>query len=281
MTGLGAGATHFNLPHMRQCLFCLNPANSKEHVWANWLRAYVPRTQINHIETLVELDVTGEEQVTPIRKSGDPRSRKLKIVCTTCNNGWMSQVQDKAKPYLVRLIAGEKCELPRQARSALARWAALFVTVQEQIHPDLASISAEDREWIRTRPTAPHNWSVWMGRFIDPDGHSRSSRNAIPVVAKEELYRQRGLFGQVAYNAQTSTFLVGPVLFHAISGPTRLRFTFPQTVDEKLHRLWPTNGRGISWPTSLLSEADYSTITDEMRRRIDERHPWLVGRRPS
>jgi hypothetical protein len=177
---------------MRQCLFCSNVANSREHIWAKWLRVYVPHTQINHVETRHDLDISGEEKITASKVSGDPRSRKLKIVCSTCNNGWMSQIQDRAKPHLVALIAGDACELPRQAKSALSRWVALFVTVQEHIHEDLVSVSPNDRIWIRDRSTAPPSWLIWMGRFVDPDGHSRSSRNAIPMVSKEEFFAQRG-----------------------------------------------------------------------------------------
>lgn len=264
---------------MRQCVFCTNPANSREHIWANWLRNYVPHTQINHVETRIDLDARGGETIAETRVSGDPRSRKLKVVCSACNNGWMSQVQDRAKPHLVRLISGEKFDLPRQARAALSRWAALFTTVQEYIHVDLVSVSQKERECLRTRSTAPANWVVWLGRFVDPDGHSRSSRNAIPVVTREEFVARRGHFEHFKYNGQSSTFLVGPILFHTISTPRRLRFTFPSEVERKLLRIWPTNDQKMPWPTDTLSEDDYSTLTDEMRKRVEERHPWLAKRR--
>jgi hypothetical protein len=38
---------------------------------------------------------------------GDPRSRRLQIVCGPCNNGWMSDLQTAAKPTLVPLITGK------------------------------------------------------------------------------------------------------------------------------------------------------------------------------
>lgn len=157
---------------MQQCLFCPNPANSREHIWADWLRAYVPRTQVNHIEARIDVTDAGDERLTKKHVSGDPRSRKLKVVCKSCNNNWMSQVQERAKPYLVPLIEGRTCELPRQARTALSRWAALFSTVQEQMYADLVSVSGAEREWIKSRSTAPKNWLIWLGRFADPKGLS-------------------------------------------------------------------------------------------------------------
>ncbi len=254
---------------MQQCLFCPNPANSREHIWADWLRAYVPRTQINHLEARIDVSDEGKEQHTTKHVSGDPRSRRLKVVCNACNNNWMSQVQNRAKPHLVPLIEGQEYELPRQGRSALSRWAALFSTVQEQIHVDLASVSAEDRAWIQGRSTAPNNWLIWIGRFADPSGHSRSSRTSFPVVPQEEFERRHSRAGPLRYNAQASTFLVGNLLFHNLSAPWRLRFSFPSAIERKLHRLWPTNGKGIKWPPEVLEEQDYFAITEEVRKRAE------------
>ncbi len=254
---------------MQQCLFCPNPANSREHIWADWLRAYVPRTQLNHLEARIDVSDEGKEKHATKHVSGDPRSRKLKVVCNACNNNWMSQVQNRAKPHLVPLIEGREYKLPRQGRSALSRWAALFSTVQEQIHTDLASVSAEDRAWIKERSTAPNNWLIWIGRFVDPAGHSRSSRTSVPVVSQEEFARRHSRAGPLRYNGQASTFLVGNLLFHTLSAPRRLRFSFPSAIGQKLHRIWPTNGNGIKWPPQVLTEEDYRAITEEVRKRAE------------
>jgi hypothetical protein len=134
-------------PHT--CIFCPNPANSREHIWADWLKDYVPRTQINHGQARTWIHEDGRQDRVVQHRSGDPRSRKLKIVCTACNNNWMSRIQERAKPILIPLIRGDACTLDAEAQRVLSGWAALLVMIDEYTHRDWVSVSAADRAWLK------------------------------------------------------------------------------------------------------------------------------------
>lgn len=66
-------------------------------------------------------------------RSGEPQSGRLRVVCASCNNGWMSDLQQEAKPHLLPLIKGETYLLHRNAQKTLAAWIAMFAMVAEHV----------------------------------------------------------------------------------------------------------------------------------------------------
>ena len=111
------------------CIYCgsYHPM-SDEHIWADWLREYIPRNMPRHkfVSAVVYPD-TAKNSYKVTRREGDPHSRKLKIACQPCNSGWMSQLQTNAKPYLVPMLQGMKTGLYRNGQTAIAAWITMFV----------------------------------------------------------------------------------------------------------------------------------------------------------
>lgn len=254
----------------RTCIFCPNPANSSEHIWADWLKNYVPRTQLNHGEARTWIHEDGRLDRTVRHRSGDPRSRKLRIVCKACNNNWMSRIQERAKPVLIPLIRGEACALDAEAQRIVAGWAALLVIIDEYTHRDWVSVPALDRAWLKRSALAPPNWLIWAGRFVAPDGESRMSRSVLPIVSNADFIKLAGRGGPRVFNGQTSTFLVGQLLIHTLSAPRRLRFTLDPTLELKLRLICPPRRRA-EWPPGALTEREYTDLTESVRKRIWER----------
>src|SRR5262244_643154 len=109
-----------NLP--RKCIFCEGVPLTGEHMWADWLRAYIPRTMSEHLAG-AKFDTPGKPpQIKIRRRTGDPHARKNKCVCGPCNSGWMNDLQKAARPFLVPLLMGQKVSLHRKAQTALATW---------------------------------------------------------------------------------------------------------------------------------------------------------------
>jgi len=103
------------------CLFCqLALVNkSEEHVLPQWLLDY--------------LDIR-DEAISPTCFAGDGNivsTRRHKVhnlvegsICDQCNTGWMSQLEERAKPILIPLMAGERevVDLNKEDRLLIARW---------------------------------------------------------------------------------------------------------------------------------------------------------------
>lgn len=103
-------------------MFCgAPPPLTEEHVWSQWLAAEVP--DLGHFG----MEVTGifGDQGSFRRQRRKPSSVKPKIVCADCNNGWMSQLQERAKPDLVPLFRGEVTTLDQEAQARVASWLAM------------------------------------------------------------------------------------------------------------------------------------------------------------
>src|SRR3954468_10391898 len=102
-----------------RCVFCGSRENqmSKEHVWPEWVRKYVPD------EVLAE-DVTyrysdsdrGEFQVVDQQPLFQKRVRK---VCKPCNNEWMGRIEDRCEEHVEPIFLGRKKRFDQEAQSAV------------------------------------------------------------------------------------------------------------------------------------------------------------------
>jgi hypothetical protein len=96
----------------RRCIFCGAFGVTKEHVFPHWLRAIFPRlpTDTHTFGSLDWIDMPTVGQITiPRQKKGPGQagSKKVKVVCKDCNNGWLSTMEQSTKPLLERLVYGE------------------------------------------------------------------------------------------------------------------------------------------------------------------------------
>src|SRR5882762_3040814 len=97
----------------RQCIFCSNIADSKEHVWPLWI-----------------LNMKKDKSWRPIRRTiGDSPTKitdgvevEARTVCVTCNNGWMSGLESQNKALIGCLLQDISTSLDASQQSLLALW---------------------------------------------------------------------------------------------------------------------------------------------------------------
>lgn len=145
------------------CIFCRQPGLTKEHMYADWLRNYIPRELSSH-GISIELTHLHTSDQTVERQTGDPHSRRIKCVCRKCNNGWMSRLQEQAKPYLVPMLRGEPVTLRKNGQTAVAAWVTMMVMVGEHLNQKLVAVPLSDRQWLMNHGRSPSHWRVWIGR---------------------------------------------------------------------------------------------------------------------
>lgn len=119
-------------PVPRECLFCGFAGRlTEEHVFPKWLRA-LGYDGVGWRETL-----SGPQLVRTALQQGGPFTKTLKIVCGPCNNGWMSAMEDAAKPLLIEMFGTtpphQVVRTPGQ-QLILARWAYKTICVIAQIN---------------------------------------------------------------------------------------------------------------------------------------------------
>jgi hypothetical protein len=81
----------------RSCAFCGSAASlTGEHIWSDWLSRLLGKRKVRYNWT--EADGTVKEY----RLVG--LNAKVNIVCETCNNGWMSDLENAVKPIVQPMI---------------------------------------------------------------------------------------------------------------------------------------------------------------------------------
>jgi hypothetical protein len=127
---------------MRECIFCGATSDiTREHIWADWLKEYIAKDIDGYQAATITINQPSVASTVREKKiSGDPRSRKAKCVCGSCNNGWMSQLQERAKPLVLSLIEG--CQIEGQMRIA------------QRVDSDVGYVFRVFRSQPRSHPTA-------------------------------------------------------------------------------------------------------------------------------
>lgn len=245
------------------CIFCGGEALTDEHIYAEWLKPYIPRT-LENTTTYSSIVHQTRTEAKAYSRTGDPHSRRLRVACKRCNTGWMSQLQEHTKAILIPLVTGTPITLDAYAQRRVAAWAAMAIMVAEYDEPDKIAIPTEDRDYLRGHRDAPPNWKIWIGHYERGDWVGHWLHNVLPVVAKKDAARTQT--NEIpAPNTQTTTFVVGQLYIHAISS------SFPKVVDlfrfvgsasDKIACIWPGPDTAIDWPLRTLTDVEADRITN-------------------
>jgi hypothetical protein len=198
----------------KKCVFCRGFGMSKEHFWPDWLGDHI-KTTINDKHTTEVL--SGQVKRPPTLKKKKERmgnliTVKFRVVCEKCNNGWMSQLEERIKPILVAIIEGEDFTLGKASLSDLARWVVMKVIVLEQSEENTQVTPESDRIGF-CNGLMPKYFNVFMGRQ-DSSHSSGILRQSITIGLPEEgLPKLNGM----KRNTQTVSFILGPIFFYVIT----------------------------------------------------------------
>lgn len=237
------------------CIFCGGHSITKEHMWPDWLRNYIPRTKTQfHSQKAIVFRASTQAKTTT--HTGDPHSSRVRRVCQSCNNGWMSELQTRAKPILVPLINGERCTLRRQNQLVLASWITMFTMVAEfRLRSDeYVAISESERNQFKDTRRPLMNWKIWIGCIDDQDWIGRYVHTSMPVVSKDDPVKQTS-DGVPVPNTQTTTFTVNKLYVHVLSS-TVIDLDVQRISTRLAQRIWPPYEHTMRWPPRRLLSRD-------------------------
>lgn len=162
-----------------RCAFCGEPGRrSREHVLAQWMRDVLgplPMQRTTHGFGFGTLDdQSAYATVSPITKTSQNSllHQVTRTVCTTCNNGWMSHLEQQVRPLLTRLLTGSTTLIPSEMGAVLARWA-----IKTSWTSELAGLGDQnqDQTWLPALPrrdlaagkALPATSRVWLATCTD------------------------------------------------------------------------------------------------------------------
>ena len=120
--------------------------------------------------------------------AGDPKSRKLRIVCSKCNNEWMSEIQGVTKPILIPFLRGQPTTLSELRQKRLATWIAMTVICAEYLQPASVSIPVTARRCLFLKRIPPDNMRIWIGNFARKNWKADWAHNSLRIAENEGRY---------------------------------------------------------------------------------------------
>ena len=252
-----------------RCIFCGGKSKlTGEHVWADLLRNYLARTEPNNFHWTMYQG--GEPEPGILHRPGDAHSQKLKVVCGPCNNGWMSRLQEHAKPILVPLIQDDWPEIDESAQALFAAWAAMFTMVFEFADVRSATIPQEHRTALMNLGTVPRDWSIWIGRHDPGSDHPAFANHHGWLMDATDLAKRL----TKRHYCQVTGFTVGRLYVQTVT------ITPPILVIEHeafataydLRTIIPFRGSITSRPATALSRETRQVAANDPVRSFGFRH---------
>lgn len=240
------------------CIFCANESGSEEHLWPDWMHRLVIFAPINM-----------QEADGPVIVGQDPE-QTINTVCRTCNNGWMSQIEQKCVSRLKPMLLNQPLEIDPGGMKLLTEWAVLRAMVFESIKPrnDNENFYArEERIAFREGQTIPDRTRVWGGALEK----SHIGYHGTDFTLEEK--------GERVGTGSVGTVYAGHIVMQVVTEhlsveaqPGGIIVPPPGPWDQRLVEIHPNRPRRVNWPTQ--------PFTDEGPTGIIALHArWRMGKK--
>jgi hypothetical protein len=273
--------------YAHRCIFCGEAAKmTSEHIWGEWIQEHVPRTSNKHSFADVFVAKPGEDEPTAVRiRAGDPINSQVSVVCGECNNGWMSRLQERAKPFLIPLFAGIPEILTDASQRAIAAWASMATMTGEHItrNPQRITVPQADRDCLMRNGTAPlGTWRIWIGRCSSEWEGQQWVRITAPILDAANLEKAVAA-DERRPNTQTTAFKIGKLYVATMNCP------FPEITQgwdwrtapralNRLQQVWPIARHIVAWPNADMTGKDakvfataWKAYSDSLAKRVGYR----------
>lgn len=207
-------------------------------------------------------DVAGE--VTRDRSyTGRPFNLEVGRVCRDrCNGGWMSVLENEARPFLQPMLEGRGRALHEHGQHLVATWAyktALMLNFAIPEHTQAAS-DAEYRYLYEQRHPPP-SARVFMFAYEDDIKATATFRQHPLWIGSSEKLDSRG-----AFDGYTMTFSVAQLGFQVFNTTVPDQdYVVHEAWSSRIQRIWPPAGKSLTWtPRPALSTGDFVSFADTL-----------------
>jgi hypothetical protein len=233
------------------CIFCdTYGALTEEDPIPHWidkvLKEFMTGPLIQHSRSVVD---KGKVLSEYSRKRQTMSVYKVPTVCQRCNGGWMSRLENQAKPILRPMILGHRSGLSSRHQEVIARWMMLKVLFFDLIESEDRTAASEDFHHFYENGMPPARFECWIARYepgpIDILFHVRNSfrtrieHEGIPPLTP---------------HAQNLTLVFGNLVLQSIFVNNETQGyppVFSRTEPEPhVARIWPST-RTVDWPPPL------------------------------
>lgn len=257
----------------RDCVFMGSPGHkggsriSKEHIFSQWMHDLV-----EHPDQNWHIDQRGIPEKRPLlenrRAPGLTIHRTVRI-CKSCNEGWMRDVEDEARPTLTPIIVGRATQLSEDQQVTIAKWLTMkAITAEYSDLKNVAVTTAERDEFFGTR-TPLAKWQIYIGHYRGEDWKSRYHHYTY-YLSEGGIHPPRG---SRPINAQLTILSYGNLFSFSVSNLRAGAFEFPDWFRQLMARIWPIKSPLVTMPVTVISDRDADDIMNFMPSFIRQLPP--------
>ena len=146
------------------CIFCGQKGKkSKEHLWPVWMHEYLGKEgDGNNVRESTSFKNREHIGGSKFERQGYLFTTKFRVVCRSCNSGWMSKLEEAIKPVLLKLVKGEETKLQEEDQKLLSRWIAMKVITGEHAEKELQVTPKEDRFLLKEKGEIPEYFAIYV-----------------------------------------------------------------------------------------------------------------------
>lgn len=232
----------------RTCAFCPATANlSGEHIFSEWMDSLFP----------------GRKFFRNVRKANqrwisEGFDWKARVVCETCNNTWMSGIeQNHAKPAMADLMLGRSVPVTTKRANSIALFAFKTAVILDHMNPErhIHFFPRQARNRFRDALKLPDNVTMWMAMF--PQSREGGCLANYPTgklgnTASVELY--------------SCTYVAGHLMFQVLAEikPSGWVLNPASRFEGLIVKFWPSLDSEFQWPLKSIFQT-----TGDIRRFSD------------
>jgi hypothetical protein len=221
------------------------------------------------------------------RQQGTMTTIKVKIVCQKCNNEWMSEIVDKAKPIVRSLLLGKSMVINPTQQRELATWIALCCITAEYLPGNDIVVPASHRRYLFRHHRPPEEFSIFIGHFSGRKHdqfyrqrayYLRESLNSLPNSSVPVEFEDAGPFNTIesifilaailSYTFMTTSSPRNSVTFETWANPDILIRIWPP------RRFWPFPAKRVIWPPETsIDDSTIEPLTDAFHKHMYQPKP--------
>lgn len=169
-----------------KCIFCGGRGLSKQHILPDWMSKVFPeRHNFHSLKTTYPYDVN--ESPTYKISQGPLGSKKRRNVCTECNVGWMSTLEQLAKPFLVNLISRKETTFDYGSKTTLSAWVVMTHIMMATHNFESDLVPKTEREYFKKNQLPSENWQIWAAHLFNPSTDRAFKSFPMVMRRKSEL----------------------------------------------------------------------------------------------
>ncbi len=249
---------------MPSCMFCPNPANSKEHLWPEWVHRRKDFGPLKRTQSDDSITVIPHPQIT------------VRAVCKTCNEGWMSlKLEVPNIPIVGSMMQDISLPLDRAQQQSVAVWCMkmAFLTDWQRIGGRHKRFYTRDEALaFAADQSIPPSTRIWIGHLTS--SHLSNDGHEFELLRAGDMTRI-GL-------SNVATIVVGYFVAQIVTdhiSPGEYPDGHPDfasragTWDMKLLQIWPVQKESVTWPPRVsFTNGGPEGIAYLLRR-------WRMGKR--